>query len=175
MKETQKEFHDIAMTQILVKLAILGSAACAIQVLESPLPRFLPWLKPGLSNALVLFALIKFSPRFAINLVILRTMLSGFFLGMLFSPPFYLSLGGGVCSTVIMIILLFSRKFEFGLVGISVAGAVINNLAQFGILHLVFLGTTQNLAHIFLAIWTGIPSGIIIALLTRELLRRNAL
>ncbi|HNW35492.1 MAG TPA: hypothetical protein PKM25_11205, partial [Candidatus Ozemobacteraceae bacterium] len=51
--------------QRVVLLGVLTAAASAVQIAEAPIPRLLPWLKPGLANALVLFSLIRLSPGFA--------------------------------------------------------------------------------------------------------------
>ncbi|MBF0405751.1 MAG: Gx transporter family protein [Candidatus Riflebacteria bacterium] len=161
------------MPSLLIKIAVLSAAASAIQILESPLPRFLPWMKPGLSNSLLLFSLIEFSSGFAFSLVILRTVLTAFFLGMIFSPTFFLSLAGGVSSWLLMSLMLKYKKANFGIIGISIAGAIANNLAQFAVLHLILPGKIQNFIHICLGIWVGIPAGIAVAFITYELLRRN--
>ncbi|HEY9071224.1 MAG TPA: Gx transporter family protein, partial [Candidatus Ozemobacteraceae bacterium] len=86
----------------VVLLGVLTAAASAIQLAEAPLPRLLPWLKPGLSNALVLFALVRRSPGFALSLVAGRTIVTGMLLGSLFTPAGLLSLAGGVSATLAM-------------------------------------------------------------------------
>ncbi|MBF0500455.1 MAG: Gx transporter family protein [Candidatus Riflebacteria bacterium] len=155
-------------------LAMLGAAASAIQVIESPLPRLLPWIKPGLSNALILYGMIRISIPFGMGVVFIRTLLSGMALGILFSPVHLLSLAGGVASTIVMAIALrFARSATLGLSGISVAGAIANNLAQLSTVGLLFAGHFPLWLNLSLMIWVAVPAGLIVARITDELLRRT--
>lgn len=153
-------------------LAVLAAAASAIQIIESPLPRLLPWLKPGLSNALVLFSMERFSVGFGVALVLVRTVLTGIALGILFSPAHLLSLAGGMSAVAVMFALLRQPFVFFGLAGVSVAGALANNLAQLGTVEALFRTDLPMWFPLVLMIWVAIPSGLIVARLTHELLRR---
>lgn len=155
-------------------LAVLAAAASAIQILESPLPRLLPWLKPGLSNAIVLFSMERFSVGFGVALVFAKTILTGIALGILFSPAHLLSLAGGLSAVIVMFALLRQPFVFFGLAGISVAGAFANNLAQFGTVQSLFGANLPMWFPMALMIWIAIPSGLIVARLTHELLRRTS-
>ncbi len=157
-----------------VLMGILAATATALQVLEAPLPRFLPWLKPGLSNALVLFGMIRFSASFGLGIVLLRTFLSGLFLGILFSPPCLLSLAGGLASVAVMGAALKLPGKPFGLGGISVLGALANNSAQLGTVGFFVAGSFPLWFHAVMMLWISLPSGIIVARITMELVRRTS-
>ena len=70
----------------LALTAVLVASAAALQVVESPLPRFLPWLKPGLANAMTLYALLRLSASAAMSVAVLRTSIAALFMGSLLSP-----------------------------------------------------------------------------------------
>jgi len=160
--------------QLWVLLGVLGAAAAAIQVVESPLPRLLPWLKPGLSNALVLFGMVRVAPWFGAAVVAVRTLVSGMALGMLFSPAHLLSMAGGFAAAAVMAGGLRCSRLGLGLAGISVAGAMANNLAQLWTVEFLFAGRFPIWGHLSFMVWVAIPAGLVVARITEELLRRTA-
>ena len=155
-------------------LGVLAAAATAIQIIESPLPRFLPWLKPGLSNAVVLFGIMRVSPSFGFKIVFLRTFLTGLFLGILFSPANALSLVGGVAAALTMAIAFKWCSSLFSVYGVSVLGAVSNNFAQLASVGTMFGGGIPWWLNVSIMMWIAIPSGLIVAGITKELLRRTS-
>lgn len=156
----------------IATIAILASAATALQIIEAPLPRFLPWLKPGLANALTLYALMRFSTLAGVGVALIRTFIAATVLGTLFSPVYFISLAGALTSALTMSII---KKLlpESGLSTISVAGALANNYAQLMAVQLMFASAISIWFHLAIMIWVGIPSGLIVARLTNELLRRT--
>jgi len=155
-------------------LGVLAAVATAIQIIESPLPRFLPWLKPGLSNAVVLFGIMRVSPTFGFKIVLLRTFLTGFALGILFSPANLLSLVGGIASALTMALAFKWGSSLFSVYGISVLGALANNFAQLASVGTMFGGGIPLWLNVSIMMWIAIPSGLIVAGITNELLRRTS-
>ena len=153
-------------------LAMLTAGASCIQFLEAPLPRLLPWLKPGLSNALVLYALVRVSGPFGLGVVFFRTLVTGLLLGTLFSPPNLLSFAGGLAAVGTMSAGLRLQPLGVGLSGVSVLGALANNVAQLLVVDVRLMGHFPVSFHLLVMIWVAIPSGILVARLTQELLRR---
>ena len=153
-------------------LAILVACATAIQVLEAPLPRILPWLKPGLSNVLILYAIVRISPKFGFATAVLRNILTSLTLGTLFSPVQLISFAGGISSSIAMAIV-FKLIPRAGLITISVVGALVNNLAQLWAVQILFAGSLSIWMQLAIMIWVAIPSGLIVAKVTQELLRRT--
>ncbi len=155
-------------------LAVLSASAAAMQMIESPLPRILPWLKPGLANSLTLYALVRCSPAFAVALVLLRTLLAGMAMGMLLSPANLLSLAGGAAGACAMWLSLRFGRERFSLYGISMVGAAANNLAQLLAVQWMFASGFPLWFHLSVMLWVSIPSGLIVGHISRELLRRTA-
>ncbi len=156
----------------LVTTAILLAAASAIQIVESPLPRILPWLKPGLANSLVLYAMLRVNPASGFFIAFLRSFLSGIFLGTLFSPVHLIAFSGSFFSSIIMYLLVRFLPGA-GISSISISGALASNFAQLMAVQFLFAGNLSFWFHISIMIWISIPSGIIVAKVTQELLRRT--
>ena len=158
-------------TKYYTLIAMLASCAAALQIIEAPLPRILPWLKPGLANALTLYAIIKLSPIAALIVAIFRTIIASFFLGTFLSPIYLISTAGAISATVTMIVL--SLIPSAGLALISISGAIASNFAQLMAVQILFASNMSFWFHIAIMIWVAIPSGFIVAKITQELLRRT--
>jgi len=156
----------------LTTVAVLVASAAALQIIESPLPRFLPWLKPGLANALTLYALVRISLSAGLTVAILRTAIAAMFLGSFLSPVHLISFAGAVSAALVMAMIIRTASTT-GLATISIAGAIISNLAQLTVVQYMFAGSLSLWWHLALTIWVGIPSGLIVAKVTHEILRRT--
>lgn len=116
------------------KVALLIALACVLQIAESMIPHPVPGLRLGLANMLTLTALVVLGFGYALEVAILRTVLSSLIMGTFMSPTFILSLGGAVISTMIMGLFYWlsglSRFFRLSIIGISIIGAFVHNLVQ---------------------------------------------
>ena len=157
----------------LTLTAVLVASAAALQIVESPLPRFLPWLKPGLANAMTLFALLRISASAAMTVAVFRTAVAAVFMGSLLSPVHLISFAGATSAALSMTVL---RKIfpVAGLATLSVFGALVNNFAQLAVVQFMFASNMSIGLHLALMIWVALPSGLIVARVTQELLRRTA-
>ena len=159
-------------TAQLTLTAILIASAAALQVIESPLPRFLPWLKPGLANAMTLYALLRLSASAAMTVAVFRTAVAAVFMGSLLSPLHLISFAGATSAALSMSVL--RRIFPAaGLATLSVFGALVNNSAQLAVVQFMFASNMSIGLHLALMIWVALPSGLIVARVTQELLRRT--
>lgn len=108
-------------------IALLSALAAVFGYIESlfPLPIPIPGIKLGLSNIAVLFALIKMNRSDAFWVMLLKVLIcSVLFSGM---SGFIYSLSGGILSYLAMCVF---KKYDFSIVGISMAGGVFHNLGQ---------------------------------------------
>jgi len=118
----------------LHRVALLVSLACVLQVSESMIPHPIPGLRLGLSNMLTLTALVLLGFRYALEITILRVLLSSFVMGTFMSPAFLLSVSGALLSTCAM--GFFHRAsnlhghHRFSIIGISIIGALTHNIVQ---------------------------------------------
>ena len=112
------------------ELGLWMALAIVISTLEEFLPTIpVPGAKPGLSN-IVTMLVLSVDGLPAAMLVTGGKAVFALFRG---GTAFVLSLAGGVCSTLLMVLCrrLFGRYVSY--VGIGVAGAVAHNLAQWGV------------------------------------------
>ena len=108
-------------------IAVLSALAAVFGYIESlfPLPIAIPGIKLGLSNIVVLFALIKRNKRDAFLIMIIKVLIcSVLFSGM---NSFLYSLSGGILSFATMSV---AKNLNLSIVGISIAGGVFHNLGQ---------------------------------------------
>ena len=109
-------------------LAIFIATAAAVNIAESLIPHPVG-LKLGLANMVTLIGLVSMGRKFAFKVAIGRVILSSILLGTFLTPTFYLSFSGALVACVSMI-LLYRPLGKISLVGVSVVGAVMHNMAQ---------------------------------------------
>lgn len=123
--------------------AFLVAAAAALQTAESLLPHPVPGVRLGLANLVTLIALDRLGFRAAMEVAILRTLLSALLLGTLLSPTFILSFGAAVASTAAMgglyRLASLTPRPPLSLIGVSVGGAAVHNLTQLALAYLLLL------------------------------------
>lgn len=153
----------------IVRLSVLVACASVLQVAESLLPHPLPGVRLGLANMITLIALVYMGPGSAVQLAVLRTVVSSMVMGTFLTPTFVLSFSGGVVSALVMILLYaISRRggpFRFSLIGISVAGSASHIGTQVLLVYLLFVrsgGVLWLWPWLALgAVATGVVTGLI--------------
>ncbi len=138
--------HRASAERKAEKIAVLVAFACVLQIAESMIPHPIPGLRLGLPNMLTLTALILLGFGPAMEVAVLRTLLSSFIMGTFMSPSFLLSFSGAVISTLVM--GLFYRLsgshhfFRLSVIGISIIGAFTHNLVQLSLAYLLLVKHT---------------------------------
>lgn len=152
----------MSKTKRLCIISMLLAIAIVLNILESFIPVFVPGVKLGLANIVILIMLYEFKPTEALLVNLLRILLVGVLRGNLLSPTFVMSLSGGVLSFIVM--FLFSRLKIFSPIGVSVLGAVSHATGQV-LAAIVLLGTQAVMYYLpfiaILSIVTGVFSGIL--------------
>ncbi len=142
-------------------VAMLLAIAIVLNVLES-FTIFIPGVKLGFANIIILIMLYEFKPAEALMVDILRIFMVGLLRGSFLSPTFFMALSGGLTSFIIM--FLFSRIKIFSPVGVSVLGSISHATGQIFVA-IGLLGTNAVVYYLpfiaLLSILTGILSGII--------------
>lgn len=151
-------------------IAMLLAIAIVLNVVESFIPVFIPGVKLGLANVIILIMLYEFKIYEALAVDILRILVVGLLRGTFAQPTFFMALSGGILSFIIM--MLFSRLKFFSVIGVSVLGSVSHACGQI-LVAIILLGTSAVVYYLpfigMLSIATGIFSGI----LTRTYLKRS--
>ena len=150
-------------------LGVFAAVAIIFGYVESLFPFFagIPGIKLGLANLAVLFILEKYTWKEAALVSAVRILVIGFLFGNMFSILY--SLAGATLSLAVM--TLMKKRAGFSILGVSVSGGVSHNIGQLIIAALI----VENTAFLYYApvlIISGVITGLLIGLLTREVLKR---
>lgn len=154
---------DIATCAVFTALALI------VSYLEHmiPLPFAAPGVKLGLANVVIVAAmyLMGLKKAFAINIV--RVLLSGaMFTGL--SAMLY-ALAGALASFCVM--ALVRRSSAFSIVGVSVAGALTHNAAQYTLAALI-VHTAGLISYLPVLIASGAVTGIVVGAVAHAIVTR---
>ncbi|SDF21104.1 Gx transporter family protein [Sporolituus thermophilus] len=160
-------------TRRMVLIALLTAVAGVLHAVEGwlPLPVAVPGAKLGLANIVSLVVLELFGWRAALLVGLLRVLLGTLLGGALLGPAFAMALSGAVVSTVVMAAALPRLCPPFSLVGISVMGAAVHNIAQMLIAAIVVAspGLLWYLPYLLLF---AVPTGLMTGLTARHFLAK---
>ncbi|RKZ98771.1 MAG: heptaprenyl diphosphate synthase [Gammaproteobacteria bacterium] len=161
------------------KIALLAALAITIHIIESAFPSPLPGIKPGLANVITLFTFIKYGWKTALQVSLLRVIISSLLLGTFLSPTFLLSLSGALLSLISLILIqLPFRQFSLaeyqpGAVGYAIVASISHMSGQFLVAWYFFIPHPGlfKLLPIFItfAVILGLVSGIITQLLINQI------
>jgi len=154
-------------------IALLGAFCLFLSVVEYLIPKPLPFMRIGLANLPLMFALdILPFPSFLI-LVCIKVIGQGLITGTLFSYVFLFSLTGTFLSALVM----FALRKVFGcnritFIGIGAAGAFISNVSQLALAYMfIFKENARYIAPPFLAV--GIVTGIVLGIFCETFIRHS--
>ena len=154
-------------------IALLGAFCLFLSVVEYLIPKPLPFMRIGLANLPLMFALdILPFPSFLI-LVCIKVIGQGLITGTLFSYVFLFSLTGTFLSALVM----FALRKVFGcnritFIGIGTAGAFISNVSQLALAYMfIFKENARYIAPPFLAV--GIVTGIVLGIFCETFIRHS--
>lgn len=150
-------------------LGLFAAVAIIFGYVESLIPFFagIPGIKLGLANLAVLFILEKYTWKEAALVSAVRILVIGFLFGNMFSILY--SLAGASLSLAVM--TLMKKKSGFSILGISVSGGVSHNIGQLITAALI----VENASFFYYApalLVSGVITGLLIGILTREVLKR---
>lgn len=148
------------------QIAFLVSFASVLQIVESFFPHPIPGIRLGLANMVTLVALVNHGFREAIEVAVLRTLISSFILGTFLSPAFLLSFMSALISSIVMGIFyklstfsihhpFLGKKTYLSLIGISLLGAITHNFVQISLVYLLLI---RNKGVFLLLPWLGISA-----------------
>ena len=152
----------------LTILSLCTALAMIMSYVESLFPAFwVPGVKVGLPNIIIIFILYRIGIKEAIAVSFARIFLNT----LLFGNPLILiySLAGGFLSIMSMIILKKSGKFSE--LGVSVIGGITHNVGQI-IIAILIMETTQISLYLPVLVLTGILAGICVGIAGNLLIRR---
>lgn len=160
------------------RIAVLSAYAIVLHGFEAVLPMPIPWLRLGIANIITIVALILFDFRTAINVTLIRVILSSMFTGTFLGPSFFLSLGGGIGSTFAAGFFHYSftslsGRPLFGPVGLSLISSFFHNVCQLTLAYFMFIQRIEAVLIIspvilLIGTATGFANGVIAEILIRS-------
>lgn len=156
-----------------VRLALLVAVGLILFLFESAIPRPLPWLKPGLSNLIVVLALYGFGFTAALTVMLLRVVLGALILGTLLNPVFLFSFFGGLLATCAMGGLRYYGGRVFSIIGVSICGAFVHNVTQLSLAAVLVVANVQVLYLTPLLLLASLFSGTVVGVVAYGLLEKT--
>ena len=161
--------------QKIKRLCIYGlliALAFVLSYLESLIPLaavgfFVPGMKIGLANIVVMVALYTMGARDAFALALIRILLVAATFGN--SVSMIYSLGGGLLSYAVMVLL--KKAGVFGMVTVSIAGGIFHNVGQI-VMAMLVLENAGVMAYLPVLFVSGSVTGLVIGLLGGEVAKR---
>lgn len=156
-------------------VTFLGALCMLLSAVEYAIPKPVPFMRLGLANLPVLLALyIGLSTPGYFMLVALKILTQALVSGTLFSYVFLFSLAGSLSSATVMWLLFKAgrKRGVFSSIGISLGGALANNLAQLVLACLLLFGeSTRYIAPVLLIV--GAVTGTVLGLFAEAFMRKS--
>lgn len=153
-------------------IPFLAALCLFLAAVEYAIPKPLPFLRLGLANLPIIISLFLLKPRETLLLIFLKIIGQGLITGTLFSYIFLFSASGSFASGLAMMGAhrLFGRKISA--IGLSLAGAAANNIAQLAVAYFVLFGSATKYIAPILFISGGI-TGFLLGLFTDRFMERS--
>lgn len=155
----------------LVRLAVLISVGLVLFVLDSLLPKPIPFMRYGIANIAIVYIMVLFGMREAWLAAGIKVLVGSLLTGTFLSIPFWLSLGATCVGVGAMCGMVFLYRTGVSLVGVSVVGAVAHSITQLFLVNMLFLPQGDILALFPMLIPVAVVSGSLIGGIVARLLR----
>ena len=152
-----------------MRLVMLLSFSIVLSILESFIPLFngyIPGLKLGLANIIVLIVLYKYDTSDVFFVSILRVIVVGLMRTGLFSVNFFFSLFGALFSASSMIIF---KKTRLSMIGVSVIGSICHSVGQI-LAAILFLKNNNMIYYLPWLLLFSIPTGVFVGFVSKRML-----
>lgn len=152
-----------------MRLVMLLSMSIVLSIIESFIPLFngfIPGLKLGLANIIVLIVLYKYEFKDVIFVSILRVIVVGIMRTGLFSVNFFFSLSGALFSCFAMVLV---KKTHLSMIGVSVVGSIFHSIGQI-LIAILFLNNSNMVYYLPWLLLFSIPTGLFIGYVSKILL-----
>ena len=156
-------------TKRVVHMGMLIALAMILSFIESQIPAFVavPGMKIGLANIAIVFALYTLGFKDALVISMIRVVLGALLFGSVVSLAY--SLAGALLSLTGMALL--KKSALFGVVGVSVCGAVLHNLGQIGVAWLI-LKTQALVYYLPILLFSAVAGGVVIGIAAAVVIKR---
>ena len=147
--------------------ALLVTVMLMLGYVESLVPTGVPGIKLGLSNSVLILAIVWLGVPTAFALMIVKVLLSGF----LFSGvnAMLYAFAGGLLSMLVMCVLYKTKAFS--LTPVAMAGAVAHNVGQV-VLAMLILETGKLVFYMAILMLVGLVTGFVTGTVASILIKR---
>jgi len=145
-------------------LAAYSIMAVLLFVVESIIPKPLPFIRIGLANVFILLILVQIDFFSALVVTMTKVIIGNLFSGLLFTPLILFSLLSSIISLLVMYAFYRSR-IPFSLIGVSIAGAISHLLTQLVLGYFIFIHSSRIFALLPIVLLIGLISGLITGVL----------
>lgn len=161
----------MSKTRKMTQITMLAALSIVFHMIESmiPVPIPVPGFKLGLANIVGMIALYLFDEKVMLEVNLMRVVFASLLRGMLFGTGFWLSLTGVLLSSVAVMIAY--RRTPMSVFGVSVCGSVFHAVGQ--VIAVTYIYSQFFMQAILpLLILAGIPTGLFIAAVAKQVLTR---
>ena len=153
----------------LTLIAVLTASAIVIGIAESFIPGFfVPGIKLGLANIVILITLYELGILEATFINLTRVVIVALVRGSLFTYGFLMSLTGAILSLGIMILFYLLIK-KFSIIGVSVVGSIFHVTGQI-VIAMIFLESIYILYYLPIIAISAIITGVIVGVVARTII-----
>ena len=149
------------------EVAYLAALSLTLSIVEAGLPQAIPFLRIGLANLVLLWALERLCAKDYLTLAALKWFLSCLVSGILISPYALVSLSGNAASALAMLLVHKIAGNRLSLYSVSALGAWMSALAQMGATSLIISATVMRLLPFMLVFNTA--AGLVTAFIALRL------
>lgn len=155
-------------TKDITIIGIMTSICVVISIIESYftfISDFIPGLKLGLSNIVIIFVLYKYNFKTAFTISLIRVLIVAL-LRTGFGINFFFSISGAIFSIIAMGLV---KKTKLSVIGVSIVGSISHSIGQvlIGILILSNYNITYYLPYLLLF---SIPTGVVVGIISKKLI-----
>lgn len=153
------------------RLSLLIALSVILSLIESLVPIFnsyIPGLKLGLANIIILFVLYKYTLKDCIYVSIIRVVIVGILRTGIFSISFWFSLSGAIFSILMM--YLSKRITNLSIIGISIIGSAFHSFGQI-VVAIIFIKNINIVYYLPLLLLFSIPTGIVTGIVSKEVIK----
>lgn len=152
-----------------MRLTMLLSFSIVLSIIESFIPLFngyIPGLKLGLANIIVVIVLYKYNVKDVFFVSILRVVVVGILRTGLFSINFFFSLFGALFSCSSMILF---KKTKLSMIGVSIIGSIFHSLGQI-VVAIIILKNSNMIYYLPWLLLFSIPTGLVVGIVSKKML-----
>ena len=149
-------------------MGLMFAVAMALSFIEQSIPVIapVPGIKLGLSNIITMFCLFALGVTPGLTIAVMKSIFTLLTRGPISA---LMSLSGGLCSVLIMILAIKAKKLDLSYIMISVCGAVSHNIGQI-IVARQLIGTNFVYYYIPVLIISGVVVGIVTGMVVKVIM-----